>query len=358
MDFSTLGSLFELSRDAVIGLSQNRIVFANPRAVELFGISPDADAAEVLPKQLLNEEADPFVSKLCISNIYCTVSSRRMEENRLLCFTPSEESSYASAFNFKAVRDMSDSLAEMRMAMDAVMRQCKNTPDARLTGYTAVLYRDYFRLQRLCNHLSTAAGISDGKLPFSPRVVDLKKTISGLCDSVRGFSDELSASIETDIEDGLYYTCADETLLETMLLNILSNSLLHCEKDDSVRITLRQKNSHYIISVNDTGCGMSVESMLHAFDPQKKADLCDSKAGVGLGLIIAQGIAELHDGTLLLENGKSGGCHVRITLPQKDPPELTFKAPMPVDSVGQMNLLLSELSGVLPGEAFIARFLD
>ncbi len=83
-DLNDLGALFELSRDAVIGLDDNRICFVNPKAQSLFGLSCDNAADDFLPADLLEEEADRFVTQCEIGDHFFTVSVRRMENIRLI----------------------------------------------------------------------------------------------------------------------------------------------------------------------------------------------------------------------------------------------------------------------------------
>ena len=359
-DLNTLGALFELSRDAVIGLEDNRICFVNPQAQRLLGLTCNGTADEFLPSDLLEEEADRFVTQREIGGHFFTISVRRMGSIRLICLCEQDRSSELKTVsaNIKAVREMSESLMELRMAMNAIMRSCEKETKKKLTGYAAILYRDYYRLQRLCNHLSTAVNISDGTLPYDPQVIQLDKTVRNLTESINTFSDSFRATLRLDIPSGNFSTYADETQIETMVLNLITNSLLHCEKGGVVSVSLQKKNKRFILSVNDNGSGMSADKLMHVFDGNAQNELTDSNAGAGLGLFVAQGIAERHGGNILIESRPEGGSRVRVSLPQREPPILSFHSPSPPDTVGSMNLLLTELSVLLPEKCYISRFLD
>ena len=359
-DLNDLGALFELSRDAVIGLDDNRICFVNPQARSLFGLSCEMAAEEILPAELLEEQADRFVTRCRVKGRFCTVSVRRLENIRLLCLSEQEDASVFQPFspNMKAVREMSDSLMELRLAMNAILQKCEPDTKKKLTGYAAILYRDYFRLQRLCGHLSTAVNISEGTLPYSPGVVQLDTTLRDLTESINTFSDSFRASLRLNISPAHYSTYADEKQIETMVLNLITNSLLHCEKGDVVTVSLQRKNNRFILSVDDNGSGMSADKLMHAFDGKAPSELSDSTAGAGLGLYVAQGIAEKHGGNILIESRPDGGSRVRVSLPYREPPILSFHSPLPPDTVGSMNLIITELSVLLPESCYISRFLD
>ncbi|MBQ6715983.1 MAG: sensor histidine kinase, partial [Clostridia bacterium] len=76
------------------------------------------------------------------------------------------------------------------------------------------------------------------------------------------------------------------------------------------------ENGFVVLSVQDDGCGMDEETLLHIEEPFFRADKARSRAhgGAGLGVSLAARIARLHDTRLTYESEKGKGTRVRITL--------------------------------------------
>ncbi len=110
------------------------------------------------------------------------------------------------------------------------------------------------------------------------------------------------------------YVYADGTLLETLLSNLIDNAINAEAK--TIRLSAGKENGSVILSVEDDGCGMDEETLLHIEEPFYRADKARSRAhgGAGLGVSLAARIARLHDTRLYYESEKGKGTRVRIAL--------------------------------------------
>lgn len=359
MDTSTLGALFELSRDAVVGIRDNQICFANPAAETLFSLRAGETASEHFPPEIFTASGGAAAS-LTVNGRRTDVTIRPSESLWLLCLHPKEEPAEddVSLAASRMARGFSDSLMTLRMALDALLKRCRALDDARMADYAAVLYHEYFRMRRLCTHLSAAENIARDTLPCSFSTVDLEKTVCELVDSVVKMTDRLGVDIQLRCDRGDYITEADSALIETLLLNLLSNSLRRCEKGGRVLVRLHRVGGSIVLSVDDNGSGMSRETLSGALNGQFPFDPLDVHSGVGLGLTLAKGIAEKHGGTLLIESSEGAGCRVRVSLPQRKPTQTLLHHAAPTYEVKDMNGILTELSDVLPTKVYKEKFLD
>jgi signal transduction histidine kinase len=145
----------------------------------------------------------------------------------------------------------------------------------------------------------------------SLKPLDLKKEKV----SLRGLLEDIQAPvIKADIdiqyeEEGDIVLNADKGLLRQALLNLLQNSAEATEKGE-IRIQAKQHKKKVLITIQDSGTGMSEEEMRQIFDPffSKK------KEGMGIGLYLTKKIIEAHDGKITCESrlGKSTTFFIQI----------------------------------------------
>lgn len=110
----------------------------------------------------------------------------------------------------------------------------------------------------------------------------------------------------------------DRMRLRQVIDNLLSNTRTHTPAGTAVSVSVRREASWAVITVSDTGPGVSAEDQEHIFERFWRADPARtrSKGGSGLGLAIVASLVEAHDGNIILESpvGKGATFTVRIPL--------------------------------------------
>ena len=134
----------------------------------------------------------------------------------------------------------------------------------------------------------------------------------------------LQLSVETD--DHLPHLRADPTRLKQILLNLISNAIKFSDAGGAVAVAVRRSDEGGVLfAVRDTGFGMTALEIQIALEPFGQVDAGHTRRyeGTGLGLPLAQRLAELHGGSLVVDSSKGNGTTVTVTLP----PERTVAAP-------------------------------
>lgn len=110
-------------------------------------------------------------------------------------------------------------------------------------------------------------------------------------------------------------------LLRTMLDNLIRNAIRFSPPHEHVYISARHEDNQVIIEIRDYGPGIPENLLLKIFDRFAQSDSEIKRGrGHGLGLEIAQGIAELHGGWITVENCADRGCRFTVRLPVGDNP--------------------------------------
>lgn len=118
--------------------------------------------------------------------------------------------------------------------------------------------------------------------------------------------------------------CEDATMIGSDILiyrlvyNLVENAIKYNHPLGQVTVTAYQRNKHVYLSVEDTGSGIPKELRERVFEPFFRVDKARSRelGGVGLGLAFVREIVRVHDGSICIKSGKTGGTIFEVTFAQ------------------------------------------
>jgi signal transduction histidine kinase/ActR/RegA family two-component response regulator len=182
-----------------------------------------------------------------------------------------------------------------------------------------VLHRQTAHLIRLVDDLLDASRVSLGKIALERRPVDFADLVQRVAVQVVGESPahRLVPLLEAAWVSG------DDTRLEQIVTNLLSNAVRYSPAGGTITLTLRRSADCVVLAVCDEGVGMAPELLPRVFDlfVQGERGAARSQGGLGIGLTLAQRLAVLHGGTLEAHSdGEGRGSRFLLTLPAAEPP--------------------------------------
>ena len=137
-----------------------------------------------------------------------------------------------------------------------------------------------------------------------------------LCEALLQFEDaweRKNLHIETEIEDDVHIR-SDAELLSLVWNNLISNAVKFTPAGGTIGIVLKQEGNMAVISVSDTGCGMTPEVGRHIFEKFYQGDTSHAMEGNGLGLALVKRVVDILDAEINVQSvsGKGSSFTVKI----------------------------------------------
>jgi signal transduction histidine kinase len=124
-----------------------------------------------------------------------------------------------------------------------------------------------------------------------------------------GFEDAWEAKgleIETDIEDDVAIR-SDPELLSLVWNNLISNAVKFTPDGGKIGVALKTEDDHVVVSVSDTGCGMTPEIGRHIFEKFYQGDTSHGTQGNGLGLALVKRVVDILNGEIGVQSAYGQG---------------------------------------------------
>ena len=337
--------ILSLSQEAAVLVRGGTICYMNPPAERMLGRALLAKPlAEVLGCELPVTGGGALTADLPVGGRYCIVRFHPLDGVTAVFFSePGLREELVSDAYLHAMRT---TLMNLRLAiqqtvhalgfpvMSPPMLQCE---------------RQYFKLNRMLSNTAAVHALCRGTLPLVLGPLDLTSLVENTADTLHLLLPELAISFRCSEPVHLW---ADGNLVESLLLNLVSNALRHAEGMTRLELELKAGRQSAILTVSDNGCGIAPSLMSSVFSRYLAGyQLSEMDAGAGLGLTVARGIARLHEGTLLLSSRPGVGTTVQVSLSRTLGAEGSLREAVS-SYEPRMDALLTVLAEVLPDDSF------
>ena len=181
-----------------------------------------------------------------------------------------------------------------------------------------VMERQVNHLVRLIDDLMDVARITSGKIELRREAVDLPAVIAAAVETSRPLIDAAKHELVVSLPEEALPLDADPVRLAQVFSNLLNNAANYTEPGGRIAITARREAEQAVVTVADTGIGISADSLANVFEMFAQADARDgrSRTGLGIGLALARTLVEMHGGSIIAASGGRGkGSTFVVRLP-------------------------------------------
>jgi signal transduction histidine kinase/HAMP domain-containing protein len=171
-------------------------------------------------------------------------------------------------------------------------------------------------LLNLINDVLDLSKIEAGGLTLSLKDYSMKDVIQTVFTSVEALAAEKNLDLKMEVSEDLKTGKGDEQRIAQVILNLIGNAIKFTEQGTIV-VKANVSNESFLISVSDTGPGLSETDQKDIFDEFRQVDSSSTRAkgGTGLGLSISKKIAEMHGGRIWVDSVLGKGSTFSFTLP-------------------------------------------
>jgi signal transduction histidine kinase/CheY-like chemotaxis protein len=224
-----------------------------------------------------------------------------------------------------------------------------------------MVHRSARQLAELIDQLLDVSRIVAGKLSIEKQITHLTPVVQGVVDAAGPVAKAKGIRLESDLANELDPLWADPNRLRQALSNLVFNAIKFTPNGGEVAVGLTRAGAAARIEVRDTGVGIARDLLPFIFERFRQGDTHSTRShgGLGLGLTIAQYIAEQHEGRITADSGGAGqGAVFAFDLPLRPVPTrsvvvrpLRGEAPAPRSLQALRVLLVDDHDDTLRGLA-------
>jgi heavy metal sensor kinase len=169
------------------------------------------------------------------------------------------------------------------------------------------------KMRRLTESLLELARLDEGQIILHREKADLAAIVQDGMKLTRPFADARRLQVRGDLAP--VETFCDATRIAQVVTNLLTNAIHYNRDGGEIRVTTRAESRGVVLTVADTGRGISAADLPHVFERFYRADKSRPGGHAGLGLAIAKSIVTAHGGTIEVASVENAGTTFTVSLP-------------------------------------------
>ena len=263
----------------------------------------------------IEDSAAPIIDRrkqiLGVVLVFRDATQLRAAENALL-----DADKRKDEFLAVLAHELRNPLAPIRQAIQ--IAHSRAVTEAQLRWSHDVIERQVSHMARLLDDLLDVSRITRGKLEVRKTEAELSPIVEAGIEMARPLIDQRHHTLKIDFTRDPCPLQADPLRLAQVVCNLLTNAAKYTDAHGEIRLSTRREGDTAVLRVEDSGVGLSQESLGQIFRMfvQIGSTLDRTEGGLGIGLALAKGLVELHDGQIEAHSGGLGhGSQFIVRLP-------------------------------------------
>ncbi|MFL5602507.1 MAG: PAS domain S-box protein [Gemmatimonadaceae bacterium] len=213
--------------------------------------------------------------------------------------------------------DLRNPLNTVSMAVSLML---ESTPPERVQErrQVEIVRRAADRMNRMIQDLLDVKRMESGRLTIELKPEEPGSLVNDTVDMLRPLAAGTGIMLDTALDDDLPCVVADVARIQQVLSNLVGNAVKFTPRNGRITVSAERIDGEVRFGVIDTGPGIPAEQVPHIFGRFWQARASDRR-GIGLGLAIAKGIVEAHNGRIWVESHVGLGSTFYFTLPSASP---------------------------------------
>ena len=291
----------DILRSFINEVKQGTTGHAQKRSVRTYSIEQKG-TFRFIYAPLRNEEGDSTGELIVIKDITAQVMAEQAR----------------TEFLSHAAHEIKSPLSTIKAYTSMLLDGDVKNPEAEKEFYN-VITMETDRLAKLVEDLLNISKIEMGSLSLNKGMVKPLNLIENCIAAVMSQAAQKKIEIKKLLPDSLSPLDVDKNLMEVALLNCFSNAVKYTPEGGTITVIAEEHNDRTLLTIRDTGCGISEDEVLHIFDKfyRSNDESVQKEKGTGLGLSLTKEIITLHGGEISVESTPGVGSSFTIVL-QRD----------------------------------------
>jgi two-component system, OmpR family, phosphate regulon sensor histidine kinase PhoR len=329
---SPLFEILKTMRESVIIVDSNtQIIASNTIAYESFGrrngkletkrlseVFRDLNIHEAFRKALQNRQSSEL--KFEFLKRFFEVRISPLENNAIGIFYDITRLEQLENIRQEFLSNVSH---ELRTPLTSILAFVETLEDGAINDdennrrFLGVIRNNAERMHHLIDDISELSSIEAGKITINAKQINLNSLVNEIFINLSTKSKSRQIQLQNNVAENVQIF-ADRFRLEQMLTNLIDNAIKFNRQNGVVTVSHKRNENNDLISVEDSGEGISSEHLNRIFERFYRTDKARSReiGGTGLGLAIVKHLALLHNGEVAVSSNLGKGSVFTIELPK------------------------------------------
>ena len=213
--------------------------------------------------------------------------------------------------------DLRTPLATIQGYIETILMKADGLSEADRQKYMQTIFSSTDRLKNLVEELFELSKLEARESKPNPEPFPIAELVQDVQQKNLIIAEQKKIDLSLKFSYDLPLVYADIRMMEKVLQNLLDNAIKFTPDGGTITIGLEPQKTNLLVSVNDSGTGISSDDLPHIFDRYQKAERTKLKEneGLGLGLAIVKKILEVHNISISVQSNEGKGTTFSFSVP-------------------------------------------